>query len=244
MKPTLKRGVTLLLSLALTLAASGRAVALPDTARVSFADRLTDAVTDTLTRELAGPGRRIGNVSLTLPMNFRPPEGYDTMAIALPYKERLTDRIFVAVAFTKGGETLGRLNVVANAELWANVVVTTRDIARGAYFSKEDVALAEVRLGPAHAGVATDIAEVVGKTAERSLTEGTPLRTTYMANPMLVNSGDMVTVLAENGRIRITSQGLAKEDGDRGQWIRVMNMQSKKLFTARVVGPGTVRVEF
>lgn len=244
MKPTARRATTLLLTLALTLASGAHAVAPPDGEGAAFAERLTAAVTDTLNRELAGPGRRVGDVSLSLPTHFRPPQGYDTMALSLPYKERLSNQVFVTVTFTKAGETLGRLNVVATAELYAKVAVTTREITRGAHLSKDDVALTEVRLDPSHNGVVTDLAEAIGKTTERNLAEGTPLRAAYLANPTLVNSGDMVTVVADNGRIQISGQGLAKEDGDRGQWIRVMNTQSNKLFTARVVGPGTVRVEF
>ncbi|MBF0170570.1 MAG: flagellar basal body P-ring formation protein FlgA [Nitrospinae bacterium] len=243
MKPNRRR--TLLLAAAsLLLATAALANPVPDAAHDRFADRLTEAVTDTLNRELAGPGRRVGAVSVPLPANVRPPAGYDTMELTLPYKERLSDRIFVTVTFLKEGQPLGRLNVMATAELWAKVAVTTREITRGAHLSGEDVALSEVRLDPSHNGVVTDLKEAVGKTAERSLAAGTPLRAAYLSNPTLVNSGDMVTVEADNGRIRITSQGVAKEDGDRGQWIRILNVQSNKLFTARVVGPGTVRVEF
>lgn len=242
MKPT-RRSIALILMGLLLLTTAGPALATIDNGAL-FVDRLKEAVSDTLARELGGSGRRVGNVALSVPVNFRPPEGYDTMELTLPYKGRLSDRVFVTVTFLKGGETLGRLNVVATAELWADVVVATREIARGAHVGKGDVALTEVRLNPSHNGVVVHLDEVIGKTAERTLAEGTPIREAYLANPMLVNNGDMVTVLADNGRIRITTQGVAKEDGDRGQWIRILNLTSNKLFTARVVGPGTVRVEF
>jgi flagella basal body P-ring formation protein FlgA len=41
----------------------------------------------------------------------------------------------------------------------------------------------------------------------------------------------------------LTAQGRASEDGAKGDTIRVLNMQSKKMIEGVVVGPDRVRVD-
>jgi flagella basal body P-ring formation protein FlgA len=240
MKTARRLIVCLLVGAAMTVPAHAAETA----QRADFARWLTAAVTERLTAELAGPGRTVGAVTVPLPVNYAPPADYDDLTVSLPYKDRLTDKIFVSVTLTKGDQPVSRLNLMATADIEADVLVATRDLTRGARVSAADVAAKRVKLDPATMGALFDPEAAVGKTLERNIREGTPLRETYLSSPKLVNDGDMVTVVATSGSLTVTTIAQAKEDGDRGQWIRVENTQSNKTFNARVVSPGRVVVEF
>jgi flagella basal body P-ring formation protein FlgA len=62
--------------------------------------------------------------------------------------------------------------------------------------------------------------------------------------PPLIRRGDVVRIIAESNTFRISTKGEAKEDGGKGERIRLVNLRSKKNIYAEVVDPGTVRVQF
>jgi flagella basal body P-ring formation protein FlgA len=62
--------------------------------------------------------------------------------------------------------------------------------------------------------------------------------------PDVIDRGDMVTIVAQKGPILVTAPGEAKRSGAVGENIAVMNMKSKKIITAEVLDPNTVRVHF
>jgi flagella basal body P-ring formation protein FlgA len=62
--------------------------------------------------------------------------------------------------------------------------------------------------------------------------------------PPVVRKGDVVQVLAESAQLKITTQGVAQENGGVGQKIQVMNVASKKNVLARIIDAQTVKVDF
>lgn len=62
------------------------------------------------------------------------------------------------------------------------------------------------------------------------------------ANPM-INALDRVRVTLRNGKLQITSDGIAKSSGGRGEKVRVEMVGTRKILTAIVTGPGQATVE-
>jgi flagella basal body P-ring formation protein FlgA len=58
-----------------------------------------------------------------------------------------------------------------------------------------------------------------------------------------VTPGQKVKMSVTIGELRVTAMGLSLEEGKVGQMIRVRNVDSNKVLSARVSGPGTVEVE-
>jgi len=61
--------------------------------------------------------------------------------------------------------------------------------------------------------------------------------------PVLVKPGQKVKIGITFGEMRATAVGQSLEEGRIGQMIRVRNVDSNKVLTARVSGPGTVDLE-
>jgi flagella basal body P-ring formation protein FlgA len=65
-----------------------------------------------------------------------------------------------------------------------------------------------------------------------------------ISSPPLVKRGDIVKIVANAGTMTITATGMVKQQGCKGEMVRVVNTDSNRIITARVTGPGAVEVDF
>ena len=60
----------------------------------------------------------------------------------------------------------------------------------------------------------------------------------------MIKAGQLVNIIAENERMRISVTGKAKSAGAEGDTITVQNLNSLKELPARVIDAGTVQIVF
>jgi flagellar basal body P-ring formation protein FlgA len=90
----------------------------------------------------------------------------------------------------------------------------------------------------------TDTKDVIGKSAARPLQTNNPIRLGMVKKPYAVRKGDRVSIEARRGGLSIQVVGVTKASGEIGQSVTVANVDSGKELRAKIVGPGTVRVEY
>ncbi|MBN2722482.1 MAG: flagellar basal body P-ring formation protein FlgA [Deltaproteobacteria bacterium] len=88
----------------------------------------------------------------------------------------------------------------------------------------------------------TSAAALQGTIARRVIPAGVPFLVNSVKLPDIVKRGARVLMIAKIGKIKATAWGIAKSDGYLGKAVRIMNPRSKKMVTAFVVAPNTVRV--
>ncbi len=130
-------------------------------------------------------------------------------------------------------ELAGTLKVaVAAVELAANTPLGTADV--------------RLEARPA-AGLPSDalgsLAELAGMKTTAPLREGAVLRRGSLAPVPLVRRGSQVTIAVEGEGLRLTTRGVAREDGRRGDTIAVLCAASNKLIRARVVDAHRVALD-
>lgn len=86
-------------------------------------------------------------------------------------------------------------------------------------------------------------AKLVGSPAAAGLVQTVSGTAPAGPSPVLVTAGQKVKVGITFGEMRATVVGQSLEAGRIGQMIRVRNVDSNKVLTARVSGPGTVELE-
>ena len=151
----------------------------------------------------------------------------------------LTGTFFFAV----DGREVGRSRVTAQIDLYVPALVAATNLARGQVLTERDLTLATIPYAQAKGSfTAPEIA--VGQTLKNNLAAGEPLRDRYLAKSVVVRRGDMVTIVAQQGGLRVTASGQARQDGALGETISVVNVNSKKVITARVIGPNQVEIVF
>ena len=109
---------------------------------------------------------------------------------------------------------------------------------------ENDVHLVKKNLNLLPPDVLTDLKDVVGKRMTLSVNGQEMLRSSMVETPPLVKKGDRVLLIIDNSYFKITTFGEVKEDGRRGDWVKLMNISSKKEVSGRVVDAHTVQVEF
>lgn len=156
---------------------------------------------------------------------------------------RVALRIVRQVAGQKGLDVPVQFDV----RHFEEIIVTTRPIARGELIVAADLEIAR-RDVTQQVGYCTTSDSLVGRKAKRILPAGyvlkaadveTPLRT---SEPPLVKRRDRVKVLARSGALVIEMSGEAQQEGRAGDVIKVRNISSNAVISARVLTAGEVEV--
>ncbi len=125
------------------------------------------------------------------------------------------------------------------------VAVLTRPVARGELLTASHItfepAPENARL-PLNSVPISDINQVVAHEAARNLRPGQVLTTDLCLAPTMVERGQLVSVTAAGGGIRITRQAIARADGRQGEVIEVETTDNQDRLFARVVGSGKLAI--
>jgi flagella basal body P-ring formation protein FlgA len=150
----------------------------------------------------------------------------------------------VSVIVRQGERVVQNIPVRVEVEALAEMVVAVRQIDHGSVLSVDDLALRKQDLAGVKGRFLRRIEDAAGKKVRTTLRANSPLRADQLEKVPLVKTGQMVTIVAENERMRITVTGKAKSAGAEGDTITVQNLNSLKELPARVIDAGTVRIVF
>jgi len=122
------------------------------------------------------------------------------------------------------------------------VVVPARDIARGSVIAESDLTYASAASDVSGA-IATNVADVAGLEARRTLRAGETLRLQDFRHPVLVAKGSTVTMVFEAPGIVVAATGRAMSEGGMGETVTIQNPASFRQISGIVIGPGQVRAQ-
>jgi len=165
-----------------------------------------------------------------------------TFHIRAEHDQRL-GLVSVEAEVIEPGHSVKRYPFVAQVELVRDVVIARRPINHGQKIDARDLQLSERRFTDQRGMGVTDLEAVVGKEARRFFKPGQMLEARYLAEPPLVQRGDLVTIYVRRGALTIKTSGRAQESGTLGQIIEVRRDGTRRrqdLIEAVVTGPGTV----
>ena len=178
---------------------------------------------------------------LRLPKAFSVPRGRLTCEITPSDPRVLSSRRF-SLIFRVDGKAVKNITVSTTLEALAEVAITSGDLRRGIILNEEHIELAERDLNNLRAPC-FDSDELLGKRLKRSLRKGQVFERSAVAFPPMIKRGELVTITAQKGALRVTAKGLAQQNGDEGDMIRVRNISSQKDLICKVSGPVAVTVE-
>lgn len=128
---------------------------------------------------------------------------------------------------------------VVRAHIKTPVVVTASALLANQPLTADDVAL-EVRDLALTPDALLDPAAVVGRAPRRALKAGQVVQARILKGVVVVRRGQAVQIVANAGPIEVTSAGTAMQDGAIDDVIRVKNVSTSKVITARITGAGIV----
>lgn len=157
---------------------------------------------------------------------------------------RLNGAVPVSVVLSDDRRVLKRGIVTARVEASRSVWVVARDLRRGDRLRDKDLRSERMDAGSVPRETTSDLDQLLGKELKRSVREGTPLRTSWVTAPSIVERGQLVRLILTREGLRIEGRGKAVTDGALGDRIRVVNTDSRREVVGRVVEDGSVHVGF
>lgn len=122
------------------------------------------------------------------------------------------------------------------------VPVLARRLRNGEIIRKDDIKPQMMRRSSIGNSTVLDPEKIVGMGVRRTLRIDKPVRRGDIREPVLVSRNSLVIMKYKTANMLITAQGKARENGTRGETIRIQNTGSGKTIEGVVIGPGMVAV--
>ncbi|PIE58438.1 MAG: flagella basal body P-ring formation protein FlgA [Desulfobulbus propionicus] len=188
------------------------------------------------------PSGEIRFTSFRAPSSLILPYGKMSWQVT-PSRSDLLQSSMFSIFFHVDGKPVQHCIVRGKMELFSEIVSPTKTIRRGEEILAEHLELRTRNILPIEHPY-TKIDQVIGMVAKRTLSAGRPLREGDCAPAPVVREGQYVKIIAQKGKMRLSTNGVARSSGGKGDIIKVKNINSNKLIYARIQGPGIVTVEF
>ncbi len=191
------------------------------------------AIRHALAREVSGDGLSITlanrNQALFVARDAAP--GLDVENIS--YDAR-TGRFAASLVAAAGTAYEARARFSGRAIETVELPVLNRTMKKGEIIGDGDIEWIDWQVKRIPRDAITDVAELVGQAARRSLRPDSPLRTRDVGEPIVVTKGSAVSLVYRTPMMVLTAGGRALEDGAMGSVIRILNSKSKVVIEARV----------
>jgi len=159
-------------------------------------------------------------------------------------KRRLEGYVRLVGIISVDGVVENKVRLSGWVDVFESVVCTSRNLKKGETVKEDDLYLARRNISHLSPNILTDMSKAVGLIVKHNLKEETCLKEWMLERSPVLDRGDMVTILAESGNLKVTVSGMVLERGYLGELIRVRNAMSKKEIYARVINNSTVVVDF
>ena len=203
-----------------------------------------EAVTAFVTTRTADMGWDVRIRRITISDGLKLPEGSVDYEIVAQQQWEGWGNINIMVLARQKDRVVRNIPVRIEVEALADTVVTLRQIEHGTCITAADIVLQKREITQNSHLAARTLDAVTGKKARITLRANQPVRTDQVEKVPLIKSGQMVTIIAENGVMKISVTGKAHSSGAEGDIIRVQNLTSLKEIPARVIDATTVQVAF
>ena len=122
------------------------------------------------------------------------------------------------------------------------IVFSNKSLLKGHIIKKSDLKLfnAKKNVGP---GIFNNINDLVGRKLKQNISLGFPIRSRHLHLDWIINKGDKIDIIQNAGGINISASGVALENGQKGEKIRVKNLSSEKRLVAWVINEKKVSIQ-
>jgi len=149
---------------------------------------------------------------------------------------------YLNMDFRVDGQLVRRAYVRTILTVFDTVAVAARDLPASDKITAGDIQFERRPLKSTLQKPVRDASFFEGRKARAAIALGDPLFEEMFITVPLIRRGDTVTVVFDDGRIRVSAQGQSLASGSKGDRIRVMNATSHAELTAEVVNETTVRI--
>ncbi len=168
----------------------------------------------------------------------------ETVLVPVVSKSRLDKRgnLSLVLGLEINGVKEDLIRVSARVAHYREVVVTLGDIQRGQRLSGDLLGLEQRNLFSLRQTPVFDLDQAVDRQLTRSMAKGEVVDAHRLQALPLIEKGDVITLVAHQGNVRILTSGISMEEGYADQPIEVENLRSGKVVRGLVRAKTTVEV--
>ena len=122
------------------------------------------------------------------------------------------------------------------------IIVSKKSLKKGKILEKNDLVFKSVKKNIG-ADIFNNIEDLVGRKLKQNVSLGFPIRSRHLHLDWVVSKGDKIDIIQSIGTVFISATGVALENGQKGEKIRVMNLSSEKNLVAWVLNEKKVTTQ-
>lgn len=172
------------------------------------------------------------------------PKGRISYEVLPPEGTEYQGTVLLPITFSVDGSPARKVWAQAYVEVLTDMVITTKPLGRQCIITEEDIRVERRDMSTVPSGAITSPEDAIGKRTRRMVSSNAALTSDLIEVPPVLKRGDLVTIIIDSDRLRVTARGEAQQRGRQGEVIRVKNLSSQKDIYGRVVDASTVMVEF
>lgn len=172
---------------------------------------------------------------------FYIPEGADKTLSLESFNYNAADMTITAIISCKSKPEI-KNEVKALISYINKIPVLSEPKSKDDVITLNDLEYIKVKSADIRSGMIMNSQDLVGKTPRNNLAAMTPIFENNLKLPTIVKRGQIVTMALKNNKLSLTTQGLATQDGKKGDIIKIENISSKKIITAVVTGEREVSI--
>jgi len=159
-------------------------------------------------------------------------------------KRSLEGYISLIVVVKINGVVKNKVKLSGWVDIFQPVVCASRDLKRGERIEKDDLYFVKRNISHMSSKILTDMNKIIGQMAKHNVKKDTSIKEWMFEKCPIVDKGDIVTIIAESGDIKVTAPGKILMKGYAGELVKVQNLMSKKEIYAKIVNGSMVAVDF
>lgn len=183
-------------------------------------------------------------VRLEIPAVPQVPTGEIEMQVDPSGVRNLFAPFSVPIEIRVDGRPITRVQVRAEIEAFADVLVASSDLFPNTQISGSNVRFEKIRLERPLSNYFRDSEKLRGTSVVREIRAGSEITTDAIVSIAVIKPGDLIQMETGSGQFRITVAGEAQAAGKIGEKIAVKNTRTGAVVQAIVVDKGLVRVSF
>jgi flagellar basal body P-ring formation protein FlgA len=181
---------------------------------------------------------------ISTPGTIALPEGKLRWEIQNKSNSDLTGNVSLTIDFSVDERLVKKVPVSGKVSITRETIKAGKKIARGQVIAANDITLVSEHSLHFRKEALINKEDVIGKRALRTIQADQTILSNMIENPPLVKKGDKVMIRAESLEMRIMASGEALQDGQTGEQVEVLNLQSGRKVFATVKSSGIVEVLF
>ena len=184
-------------------------------------------------------------------IQVKPGQGFDTLSrtasdtnlrVEFKPQENFLGGVYVRIWSSLPNPPLQGTWLKCKVRVFTQALSVKRDVERNTSLALAELETTQVRVRNPHKLPLSPVEDLDKLVARTFLPAGTLLFANHVESPLLVKRGDRITVILKQNNLHIQTSGIARQNGRRGDRVKVENTANRQLLTGVVTHERTIEL--